>query len=156
MSRKRFSEREVIETLWHQGVTVPCYRCKNPIRPGEKLNREHLDELALGGQDAPGNCAYSHKLCHDVVTNGTKATTAGSSKHKIAKSKRIAKGKMEVKKPTLRDEAEANVIAVRGSWDVPMFEACVKAEIADIKRKRTLKSRGFQEKPEGYQYRWGK
>lgn len=27
--------------------------------------------------------------CHAKITNGTKATTAGSSKHKIAKIKRI-------------------------------------------------------------------
>lgn len=31
-----------------------------------------------------------------------------------------------------RAEAERRVIAVRGSWDVPGFEACVNAELANM------------------------
>lgn len=89
MSRKRFTEREVLETLYCCGVVIPCFRCRNPLRPPEKIEREHILEIALGGTDDPGNCAYSHKLCHDIVTNGTKATTAGSSKQRIAKVARI-------------------------------------------------------------------
>jgi hypothetical protein len=36
----------------------------------------------------------------------------------------------------LREEAERRVIAFRGSWDVPGFEACVKTEIETIRRER--------------------
>ncbi len=94
MSRKRFTERQVIETLFHQGVTVWCFRCLRPITPHRAndgkitvdAQREHLHEVALGGPDIPENCRYSHIDCHKVVTDGTKATTAGSSKHRIAKA----------------------------------------------------------------------
>jgi hypothetical protein len=53
------------------------------------IEREHLHELGLGGADTPENCRYSCTLCHKIITNGTKATTAGSSKQRIAKVKRI-------------------------------------------------------------------
>lgn len=92
MSRKRFSESEVIETLYSCGIDVPCYRCKEPLH-GHKIEREHITEIALGGADEPSNCAYSHAKCHKVVTDGTKATSAGSSKQRIAKVKRILEPK---------------------------------------------------------------
>lgn len=96
--RCRFSEKEVIETLAHQGIIVTCFRCKKAliVRGGDGnlywvdgCQREHVTELAIGGADAPHNCAYSHDGCHSKITNGTKATTAGSSKHIIAKVKRL-------------------------------------------------------------------
>jgi len=37
---------------------------------------------------------------------------------------------------TIREEAEERVIAIRGSWDVPGFEVCVKAEMAIIREER--------------------
>ena len=92
MPRKRATERQVIEVLIVQGAVVPCYRCRVAFQTGDVIEREHLHELALGGSDTPDNWRYSHKTCHDEVTNGTKATTAGSSKHKIAKANRLAKG----------------------------------------------------------------
>ena len=93
MSRKRFTEREVIETLIRQGVTIGCYRCKRIFEALEcrdrTIEREHLSEIALGGFDGPTNCVYSHRDCHAKITNGTKATTAGSSKQRIAKVRRL-------------------------------------------------------------------
>ncbi len=89
MKRKRFTEREVLDTLYYSYIVVPCYRCRARLFPDDEVEREHITELALGGKDEPANCAYSHKLCHDIVTNGTKATTAGSSKQRIAKVARI-------------------------------------------------------------------
>lgn len=89
MTRRRFSERDVLEVLYFQhGILVNCYRCKKPLHFSD-AEREHLTEIALGGKDEPMNCAYSHKACHALVTNGTKATTAGSSKQRIAKVKRL-------------------------------------------------------------------
>lgn len=88
MRRRRFSERDVLATLLRQ-APILCFRCKQPMEKAEDIEREHLCEIALGGEDAPHNCAYSHKWCHFAVTNGTKATTAGSSKQRIAKVKRL-------------------------------------------------------------------
>ena len=96
--RRRFTEAEVIETVLRQGGHIPCFRCKAPLRLNHEIEREHILELALGGGDAPINCGYSHKQCHRVFTDGTPATTAGSSKQRIGKVKRILKGKMRVEK----------------------------------------------------------
>ena len=96
MRRRRFSEREVLLTLFYCGQRVRCYRCGLPFTPEDKIQREHVTELALGGEDTPVNCAYSHTECHDIITNGTKATTAGSSKQRIAKVKRL-QGKLKPK-----------------------------------------------------------
>lgn len=101
MPRKRFSEQQVIETMWHQGVVIVCYRCRGVVQPvvlGAEgsyyfpVQREHLHEIALGGPDIPANCRYSHIECHKIVTDGSPASSVGSSKHRIAKVKRIQAG----------------------------------------------------------------
>lgn len=111
MSRKRFSELQVLETLAWQGIFVTCHRCKEPffvynlntlsdaitaaalgqhvMHMARKPEREHLHEYALGGPDEPANCRYGCSECHAIITNGTKATSAGSSKQRIAKVKRL-------------------------------------------------------------------
>ena len=91
MTRAAFSERKVIETLLRQAAVICCYRCQSAftIEDAKTVEREHLQEIALGGENTPGNCRYSHKACHSIVTNGTRATSAGSSKHRIAKVNRI-------------------------------------------------------------------
>lgn len=99
--RRRFTEREVLETLALQGVLVWCYRCHVVLDP-RTAEREHLLEVALGGPDIPANCAYSCDKCHLTVTNGTKATTAGSSKQRIAKVKRIRAGGKKKKGPRIK------------------------------------------------------
>jgi hypothetical protein len=43
---------------------------------------------------------------------------------------------MQPNPKTIREEAEERVIAIRGSWDVPGFDACVEAEIDNIKQGR--------------------
>lgn len=88
MSRRRYSEKDVIRTLIHQGVKICDFRTGEPITLENVglIEREHLHELKLGGPDEPSNCRYSLKSSHAIVTNGTKATTAGSSKNKLAKA----------------------------------------------------------------------
>ena len=124
MRRKRFTEREVIETLVRQGADIVCYRTRVLIGLEDvpRLEREHFIELALGGKDDPSNCVYSLKEAHAVVTNGTKATTAGSSKHKVAKDRRLrmaqkAKAEVEVKltkeKWRLKKKVDGTVVRVR-------------------------------------------
>lgn len=102
MKRRRFSEADVLAAVHFNHGAIRCYRCKEPLEPHQKIEREHLTEVAIGGLDLPQNCAYSHKDCHSVVTNGPPATSAGSSKNRIAKTKRIPK-KMVVSKPPIDD-----------------------------------------------------
>jgi hypothetical protein len=90
----------VLTTILKQGGVIKCPRCKLPLLLGQKIDREHFLEIALGGADDVTNCFYSHAECHHIITNGTKATTAGSSKHRIAKSKRMIKARTEPKKET--------------------------------------------------------
>jgi hypothetical protein len=91
MARKRFSEREVIETLIRTGHEIRCFRTKEIItlETVRRLEREHPVPLALGGADSPVNAAYSLREAHSKQTNGTKATSYGSDKHAIAKVRRI-------------------------------------------------------------------
>ena len=56
---------------------------------------------------------------------------------------------MARKTPTLREQAEANVLAVRGSYDAPGFDACVAAELEEIgtfMSKRTRKRNSAPDK----------
>lgn len=75
---------------------------------GTKLGRltdtefHHRHELALGGEDAPENIVAVRAECHARITNGTRATSYGSSKHIIAKAKRLAR---------VRPEFQAKVLA---------------------------------------------
>lgn len=102
MSRRRFSEREVLECLVRQGAIIPCRKCRVSfsVEDAKSAEREHVHEVALGGPDTVENCAFSHRDCHAVITNGNGATTAGSSKNRIAKThpNRAEKFKV-VKKP---------------------------------------------------------
>ncbi|WP_298800062.1 hypothetical protein [uncultured Devosia sp.] len=110
---RQFKERETIEVLLLQKAIIPCYRCKvaftmEDLETGN-IEKEHLHERRLGGPDEPGNCRYSHCDCHAKITNGNGATTAGSSKNRIAKAtepKRIEKFK--VVKPPLDRPAVIN------------------------------------------------
>lgn len=95
MSRRRFKEREVIEALIRTGHEIRCYRTKSIItlETVNQLEREHPIPRALGGKDDPTNAAYSLSEAHKKQTNGTKATSYGSDKHAIAKTKRLQKPK---------------------------------------------------------------
>lgn len=105
-SRRQFREMEVLAVLIAQGSVIPCKRCRVAFTAadlaGKSIQKEHLHERALDGPDEPDNCAFSHTDCHLIITNGTGATTAGSSKNRIAKAtqpKRIEK--FHINKPPL-------------------------------------------------------
>ena len=91
MARRRFSEREVIETLIRTGHEVRCYRTKEVItlESVKRLEREHFTPLKIGGADDPTNCGYSLSEAHKIQTNGKPHTSYGSDKHAIAKIDRI-------------------------------------------------------------------
>ncbi len=88
--RRQFREMEVLAVLLMQGAVIPCKRCRVALKIEDVkaggVQKEHLHELVLGGEDEPHNCAYSHTECHAVVTNGNGATTAGSSSNRRAKA----------------------------------------------------------------------
>lgn len=89
--RKRLTERQTLAVAVMQGAVVPCYRCKLAFdaETVKTAEREHLHELELGGADELENMRFSHADCHKAITNGSGATTAGSSKQRIAKVKRL-------------------------------------------------------------------
>lgn len=114
--RKRFTERQVIETLIRQGAVIKSYRSKEPITLENvgTVEREHILERALGGEDIPANCAYSLGEEHAVVTNGTKATTAGSSKQRIAKVKRLERARKAMEEANRRFVGKVRLFRVGG------------------------------------------
>lgn len=91
MARKRFTEREVIETLIRTGHEIRCFKTKEAITLENvgRIEREHPIPLALGGKDDPTNAAYSLMEAHKIQTNGKPATSYGSDKHAIAKVARL-------------------------------------------------------------------
>ena len=93
MKRRTLTAAQAREILIAQaaraGEPIPCPLCKGPLLPGQALIREHMHPLALGGADDDENSAYVHRGCARRKTIGTKATTAGSDVHAIAKGKRL-------------------------------------------------------------------
>lgn len=111
-SRRQFREMEVLAVLVMQGAIIPCKRCRHAFTIEDVKNggvqKEHLHELALGGEDEPHNCAYSHTGCHAIITNGNGATTAGSSSNRRAKANNPGRTeKFKVVKPPLDDHPTA-------------------------------------------------
>lgn len=88
MKRRPVTPALTRRVLLAQGV-VPCALCGKRILAGDETVMEHLHALALGGADDESNMRLVHKACADRKTNGTKATTAGSDAHLIAKGKRL-------------------------------------------------------------------
>lgn len=96
MSRKTFSEGKVLAILISQGAIIPCGKCRKAMTDPKNIMREHLHQIAGGGEDEVSNCQYWHKKpCSHEKTYGTKATTAGSDVHARTKSRRILKAQRE-------------------------------------------------------------
>lgn len=87
--RRKLSLREQLAIMVRQ-ARCAC-GCNDKLGLLSETEFHHLHELALGGADAPDNIVAVKSACHNRITNGTKATSAGSSKHVIAKSKRLAR-----------------------------------------------------------------
>jgi len=68
---------------------IRCPLCDVTIVPNDETTTEHMHPLALGGADTVENTCLVHKQCARKKTIGTKATTAGSDIHAIAKGKRL-------------------------------------------------------------------
>lgn len=133
----------MIRTCIRQGGVIPCFRCREPFdefdcsKPGW-IEREDVLEVSLGGAQTVENSAYSHgqrhptKPCHGVVTNGTKATTAGSSKHRIYKTKRLERERAG--EPKRARDKYKKPIQSRNEFQNPN------------RPKQKLRSQGFQKK----------
>lgn len=78
MSRRRFSERQVIEALIRTGHEIRCFRTKEVItlETVNLLEREHPTPLKLGGADDPTNAAYSLSEAHKDQTKKDMAAIA--------------------------------------------------------------------------------
>ena len=79
-----------------------CAVCFNPIRPGDEIDWDHGVPDGLGGAHDYRNIRPLHRACHRKKTFGTKATTAGSDIHMIAKAKRIAAGGKKRRGPKMK------------------------------------------------------
>lgn len=93
MSRKRFTEREVLMCVLYHGASIPCGICKESITWADvharNVQRDHYEAVALGGADDWKNSRYVHTSCHDTKTYGVPATSYGSDRHVIAKEDRL-------------------------------------------------------------------
>lgn len=125
-NRRAFSLVDTLKMLIHQGVEVRCYRSgvRFTLENVGRAQKEHLHELALAkthaekrALDVPDNCRVSLSEAHAVITNGTKATSAGSSKHRVAKAVRMEKARL-AEPPSLKAH-RAGVEALReAGWTV--------------------------------------
>ncbi len=115
--RKVPTVHQILEMVLLQGGRLRCYRTRKPItlKNFRDTQREHVVELGLFATDAekaahdtPDNWRMSFSEAHAIVTNGTKATTAGSSKHRIAKAVRMEKERLT---PAKLDEIKAVALA---------------------------------------------
>ncbi len=79
----------LLQQAWDAGRSIICPLCDVSIAPGDPTTREHMHALGLGGPDTPDNWRLVHRPCARRKTIGTKATTAGSDIHLIAKGKRL-------------------------------------------------------------------
>lgn len=92
MKRRKITDRDKVAVLERQ-ANCGC-GCGLALIAGAAIEYHHQHELALGGPDTADNLIAVRKECHARITNGTKATTAGSSKHKIAKADRLEKARL--------------------------------------------------------------
>lgn len=84
--RRRLNLTDKVEILAIQAI---CPKCDKPLGQVKGIDWHHPNELEISGDDSNANRVAMHHDCHAIVTNGTKATSAGSSKHKVAKVRRL-------------------------------------------------------------------
>ena len=124
------------------GFDIRCRECHCAIMPGDDVEWDHRVPVALGGRHHYYNLLPLHRECHKRKTFGTKATSAGSDIHKIAKVKRIAKGKMAVRKEIGSGEQLSSRPGEKGAASDP-------APVSAPERpKRKMRSRPFPKRPE--------
>jgi hypothetical protein len=96
--------------------------CGEPL--GDRPEYHHQHERALGGADHVDNWIALRPACHGRITNGTKATRAGSSKSRIAKANRLEKARLALAYVEGRVSADPDWIARQ------TYEPVVRVKIA--------------------------
>ena len=117
--------------LKYQKAVIPCHRCRIALQWGDKIEREHIHPLALGGTDTPDNWRFSHADCHAVQTKKD--------------VKAIAKGRRIRGETKTRNKADRFSGPRRGA-DVLVDEGeCQEREESDLRRMKRprLQGRGF-------------
>lgn len=90
VKRKPPTLKEQVEILARQAT---CALSGAPLGTTKNIEWDHFLEVGLGGENSIGNWQAVLKKPHRIKTSGTKATSAGSSTHKVAHVKHlIAKG----------------------------------------------------------------
>lgn len=102
--RKAFTLKQLVE-IYRRYCAAQCAKCF-VMSPVGKMEMDHIHPVGLGGTNEPENIQFLCPNCHDLKTNGTKATSYGSDKHEIAKTKRIVKRLAKLKKE--REEEQKN------------------------------------------------
>lgn len=80
-----------------------CYRCRKPIRPGQRWHADHIVPRHLGGTDDPSNVWPSHEWCNESdggqagarITNARRAQLTGgrrSGKTALLRAAEAARG----------------------------------------------------------------
>ena len=93
VKRRSLSLKDKLEVMVKQAI---CPACGERLGDLDGLDWDHIHPLALGGSDNDnGNFQVLHRSCHRKKTSGTKATSAGSDIHEIAKTKRLDKKNAE-------------------------------------------------------------
>lgn len=86
VKRRRLTLRDKLEIVILQSR---CPICRKPLGDLNDLEWDHVNPLALGGEDAPSNIQAVHKDCHKLKTFGPggekRITTKGGDIHKIRK-----------------------------------------------------------------------
>lgn len=103
-----------------------CALSGEPLGDYSAIEWDHIGERAITFDDSWENFQAVLTDPHDIKTNGTKATTAGSSKHKVAKVRRLA-------------SAEAH------RWNRMMLDKREAKRLKELERKKPgkLRGRGF-------------
>lgn len=117
VKRRSLSLKDKLEVMVKQAI---CPACGERLGDLDGLDWDHIHPLALGGSDNDnGNFQVLHRSCHRKKTSGTKATSAGSDIHEIAKTKRLTKDHNEFVSKLLSRECgekreKSNKIRSRG------------------------------------------
>lgn len=129
MTRKAITLATKVAVLQSQALCG----CGCGEKLGEDIIWDHVLAHALEGSDGPENIRAVRVDCDKIITNGTKATTAGSTKHVVAKVRRLAKKAAPEKYASER-----------------------LSRLSIQKHKRKILSLKFPPRPDGYEYRWPK
>ena len=60
--------RKVVDAraYWRRLLPLPCYRCQQPVLPGQRWHVEHIIDRALGGREDDRNTQWvSHGRCNE-------------------------------------------------------------------------------------------